>query len=97
MKSALFLIAIIASASAIARQVSDEDQIPRRDLVSLTVPPSALLSDHDVIAAPPRAPRITNDDEFIYLLRAQTTAIKALSSKLDSLEERITKIEKKAR
>lgn len=81
MKPALFIIAIIASASAIAQQIPVEVRTPR------SAPPAA---------APPRAPEFSKDD-LIGLLRAQTAAIKALSSKLDSLEERLAKIEEKSR
>lgn len=41
----------------------------------------------------PRAPQLSNA-ELTELLRAQTTAIKSLSSKIDSLEGRIDKIER---
>lgn len=47
--------------------------------------------------APPGAPARTsqsNNEELVELLRAQTTAIKALASKLDSLEQRISTLEK---
>jgi hypothetical protein len=81
MKLALFFAFIIASANAFAQQAPHAIEIPR------PAPPAAPPM------APPRAPQFSNA-ELTELLRAQTTAIKSLSSKLDSLEERIGKIEK---
>lgn len=88
MKFVLFFTLIIASANVFAQQAPHavEKQVPQ----------------HHTMAAP-RAPRIladetpnqppTNNTELLDLLRAQTTAIKSLSNKLDVLEERIRKIE----
>lgn len=84
MKLALFFALIIASANAFAQQYP---QAPRAIEGSKPAPPAAPPK------APPGAPQLSNA-ELSRLLRAQTTAIQALSSKLDSLEERIRKIER---
>ena len=84
MKLALFFAFIIASANAFAQQA------PR---LLLPVPPVQPVPPADPPKAPPRAPQLSNA-ELSELLRAQTTAIRSLSSKLDSLEERIRKIER---
>ena len=81
MKLALFLAFTVACANAFAQQAPAA--IPRPAPPVLPAPP----------AAPPRAPQLSNA-ELSELLRAQTTAIQSLSSKLDSLEERVRKIER---
>jgi hypothetical protein len=79
MKLALFFAFIIASANTFAQQAPREGQAPR----AIERP----------AREPSRAPQLRNA-ELSELLRAQTTAIQSLSSKLDSLEERIRKIER---
>ena len=79
MKLPLFLAFTVACANAFAQQAPAA--IPRPPV--FRAPP----------AAPPRAPHLSNA-ELSELLRAQTTAIQSLSSKLDSLEERVRKIER---
>ena len=81
MKLSLFFALIIASATAFAQQAPAPRQVTQIPQGQSPVPP------------PPQAPQLSNA-ELSELLRAQTTAIKALSSKLDSLEERIQKIER---
>lgn len=81
MKLSLFFVFIIASANAIAQQAPRAIEIPR------PAPPAAPPK------VPPRAQQLSNA-ELTELLRAQTTAIKSLSSKIDSLEGRIGKIER---
>jgi len=89
MKLALFFAFIIASANAFAQQ-----QAPRAIEIPRPAPPMAPPAD--LPKAAPRAPQLSNT-ELTELLRAQTTAIKSLSSKLDSLEERIGKVERRQR
>lgn len=51
----------------------------------------------DLPMAPPMAPPETHrsdNTELFQLLRAQTEAIKSLSNKIDTLEERIDKLER---
>lgn len=90
MKLALFFVFIIVSANSFAQQE------PRAVIVKenpKTMAPPKMAPP--VAMAPPHAPESqTSNEELTNLLRAQTTAIKSLSSKLDSLEERISKIEK---
>ena len=80
MKPALFFAFIIASTNAFAQQAPG----------AINSPPPRPAPE----AAASRAPQLSNA-ELSELLRAQTTAIQALSRKLDSLEERIRKIEEK--
>ncbi|MDP1996487.1 MAG: hypothetical protein Q8J90_04775 [Gallionella sp.] len=90
MKLALFFAFIIASVNAIAQEPPSA--------VTKPLPPKP----HDAYKAkaapmaPLSATKLSNE-ELSGLLRAQTNAIKSLSSKLDSLEERIGKIEKGGR
>lgn len=91
MRLASFFVLIITSAIAFAQQVPGyAQQAPR----AIEPPPRPVPP-----AAPPRAPpqalQLSNA-ELSELLRAQTTAIRSLSSKLDSLEERIRKIERRS-
>ena len=88
MKLALFLAFTVACANAFAQQAPAA--IPRPPV--LPAPPAAPVLPAPP-AAPPRAPHLSNA-ELSELLRAQTTAIQSLSSKLDSLEERVRKIER---
>lgn len=81
MKLSLFFAFIIASAIAFAQQPPAPRQVMQVPHGPSPMPPS------------PQAPQLSNA-ELSELLRAQTTAIKALSSKVDSLEERIQKIER---
>jgi len=86
MKLALFFAFIIASADAIAQEAPRAVEIHRP--ASPAPPPIGPTYKTVPSASQP------NNPELIELLRAQTSAIKTLSSKLDSLEERIGKIEK---
>lgn len=81
MKLALFFAVIISFASAFAQQ-APQAPAPKPP------PPAASL--------PPQAPQLSNA-ELSELLRAQTTAIRELSSRIDSLEERIRKVERGSR
>lgn len=87
MKYALFLTLVIASVNAFATE-----QVPPETATSeskpLMVPP--------VVMTPPIAvQQQPGNEELMNLLRAQTTAIETLSSKLGSLESRLNKIEKR--
>jgi hypothetical protein len=88
MKRALFFAFLIASSNAYAQQPPRPDQAPRFDKAPKADAPRAIER--------PRTPQLSNA-ELAGLLQAQTTAIKSLSSQVDSLEERILKIEKGAR
>lgn len=79
MKLTIFFVFLLSLASVNAFA----QQAPSR---SIKLPPAAPM-------APPQASQ-PNNTELTDLLRAQTTAIKSLSNKLDSLEKRIDKIER---
>ena len=55
-------------------------------------PPSAMSPGNSAAAVGPRSPQDLTD-----LLRAQTEAIRALSGKVDSLDDRLRKIENRFR
>ena len=88
MKLDLFFALVVASANAFAQQPRP-DQAPRA--IELPVHQAPIPRP-----SPPQALQPSNA-ELSELLRAQTTAIKSLSSKVDSLEERIRKIEQRPR
>lgn len=88
MKLALCFAFILASASSFAQQAPRamvRDQVPRE----AQVPGEAVERP---AKAAPRAPAAGNA-ELSELLRAQTAAIKSLSSKIDQLEERVSRLE----
>lgn len=85
MKAALFLAGIFACAGVAAQQAPAAATPASR-------PPSPTSAPH----APPMAARI-NNVEIAELLRAQTSAIKALSAKIDALEIRLANLETKRR
>lgn len=88
MRLAIFIAFIIVSGNASA-QLPPARPVPPPQVKQAPqmAPPRA------VPPAPPVAP-VQNNEALTELLRAQTAAIKSLSNKLDSLEERIGKIEK---
>jgi hypothetical protein len=79
MKVAVFFLAVVVCGNAFAQQPPG---VPPRPYGQGAPPPMAL----------PRPPEFSNQ-ELASLLRAQTAAIKSLSSRLDSLEERLGRIE----
>ena len=87
MKLAIFFLAVIFCGNTFAQQPPGAPPLPTPPMFPPAVPPAAIPK------AVPRAPEFSNQ-ELTALLRAQTAAIKSLSSKLDSLEERLGKIEK---
>lgn len=87
MKAALFLAGIFACAGVAAQQApAAASPTP----VPAPSPPRAIPK------APPMAARM-NNEEMADLLRAQTSAIKALSAKIDVLEIRLGNLEMKQR
>jgi hypothetical protein len=87
MKAALFLAAIFACAGVGAQQApAAAGPAP----VPAPSPPRAIPK------APPHAARMS-DEDMAELLRAQTSAIKALSAKIDALEIRLGNLETKQR
>jgi len=80
MKVAVFFLAVVVCGNAFAQQ---PPRVPPRSS-GQGAPPIAMV--------PPIPPELSNQ-ELASLLRAQTAAIKSLSSKLDSLEERLGRIE----
>lgn len=89
MKSALFLALFIATTTVAAQQAPAGGQAPRapeNERRPTMAPP---------MAAPPLAAQPTSAERTEELLRAQTAAIRSLAGKLDSLEERIGRIERR--
>jgi 3-oxoacyl-ACP reductase-like protein len=83
MKPALFFVFIIACVNAVAQQPPGE----------ATRQPAQAPRPSPPMAPAPAAAQL-NNEELTALLRAQTAAIKSLRSKLDSLEQRVEKIER---
>ena len=104
MKSALFLCMIAASANVLAQQAPAAPQEPR--YLTQQAPAVSTGNTQQVpkvpenrrprpsiappMVAPAQAGNVEHTEE---LLRAQTAAIKSLAGKLDSLEERIGRME----
>lgn len=82
MKPVFFFAIIMACVNATAQQAPGLAK-PAPPAVPAPAPPAVV----------PQAPQLSNE-ELTRLLRAQTTAIKSLAGQLDSLEDRIGKLEK---
>ena len=88
MKNSLLLVLVIVFGNCAAQQVpAAAARLPR-------------AASEAKAGSPPGSPQLaqpTSNQELATLLRAQTDAIKALSSKVDALEERIRTLEKERR
>ncbi|MGH8558247.1 MAG: hypothetical protein ACRESZ_12455 [Methylococcales bacterium] len=84
MKHVLFLALIIAFVNVGAQETSPAEEFPKP---KMRMPPMATRTAYS-------AESQTGDAQIINLLKAQSEAIKSLSSKLNSLEERLDKMEK---
>lgn len=89
--SAVACMAMTPLAQAQQAPRAAEVQLERAPRVTAVQPNRNIPAPSNVLMAP-AAPRST-DPELAELLRAQTAAIKTLSSKIDTLEERIGRIE----
>lgn len=87
MKLALFFAIAIASVNAVAQEP------PSAPGAKKPAPPMPVKTTATFAVVPPPSTKLSNE-ELAELLRAQTSAIQSLSSKLDSLEKRIGKMEK---
>lgn len=89
----LALAGVVMHMPAQAQQAprAAEAQLERAPRVTAVQPNRSVPAPSNVLMAP-AAPR-TTDPELAELLRAQTAAIKTLSSKIDTLEERIGRME----
>lgn len=97
MKLALLFAALAASAITFAQQVPKAaEPIPvppaplKAPVITGQVPQAA---EPTPSKAPIPAPQLSNTD-LSALLRAQTAAIRELSSRIDSLEDRVRKLER---
>lgn len=112
MKSALCLSLIIASANVVAQQAPAAAQ-ERRHFIQQVPKAASTQNTQQAprapdnnrprpsmappMAAPPQAAQPGSAERTEELLRAQTEAIRALAGKLDTLEERIGRIESRQR
>lgn len=86
MKAALFLAGIFACAGVAAQQAP-----------AAANPTPVPAPAPRAFPSPPAAAARMNNEEMAELLRAQTSAIKALSAKIDALEIRLGNLETKPR
>lgn len=100
MKTVAFVLAAIVWGTAFAQQApgavsgAQDDAVkvvPRLQVSKGANRPHVLMAP-PVAMAPPKSPELSNE-QLAELLRAQTTAIKALATQLDSLDARLGKIE----
>ena len=106
MKIALSLAFVLLSGSALAQMapalpvppppVQPSPQMAPRPIPPPQVKQAPRMAPPIAMTPPPTVPMgpEQNNEALAELLRAQTAAIRSLSNKLDSLEERIGKIEK---
>jgi hypothetical protein len=98
MKLIGIIAALFTSAAAFAQQAPNAVQMPPSfaqipPRARLALPPAAAPPSAPTPSAPFGAPSVKKEDELAKLLNAQTEAIKALTAKVDTLDERLRKIE----
>ncbi|MDD5177062.1 MAG: hypothetical protein PHQ05_11645 [Sterolibacterium sp.] len=93
MKLALSYACILASANVFAQQAPGVINRPAAEPPKIAAPSWKIAPPLAVV--PPITGEKPTNAELTELLRAQTIAIKSLSSKLESFEQRIEKIERR--